>query len=266
MIVSSYLKLFCISLLTWLFFSSCQKRDWVLLGERDIRQILTDYTVLSAALSTRGEDDSVRHLSYRAFFEQKGYRISDWDSSMMWYAKTNLPLYYDFYRLASEQLSRHVDELQIKQDSISKREDYERNRRNAVLDSINLLNVAPKYYLAGELVNSTFSIRPISPYQNKKGTLSINISGLPKLCKCQAWDFALKFHQQDSSVRINRMKINAPGVYHLDLETSDDNKSTVRISGYLRGIVPPLNNSEFVWIDSLRFVRSDIEDKSKINL
>lgn len=233
---------------------ACSDRDWSLLGEREVRRILPRYAMLAAGIESRGEPDSIRQAAYRQFFASEGYSLRDWDSSMMWYAKNNIPLYYDFYRLASANIGKQADLLQQRVDSISRAEEYRRNRLGYVVDSVNLLNIPVAYYRSGDLVNTTFNIQPSTPYTNAEGVLSVAVSGLPKLKSEQAWHLELRFYTQDSIMQVENRAIPGSGRYEVKLATQAD-KSVVRIAGHLRGITPKLKKGRFIWVDSLRFIR-----------
>lgn len=238
-----------------LLFFSCSNRSWELIPEEDVRRLLPRYALLSAGLQNRGEADSVRQAAYRRFFEEGGYTLQDWDSSMVWYAKNNIPLYHDFYRLASDSLSKLTEALQKRSDSIVRVEERQRKLMGAVLDSVNLLKLGMEVFGENELINMTFSLQPTTPYTGLEGTLTTRIAGLPKLAKRDALSLELRFHSKDSTSQIQHLAIQSSGVYHVRLVTMEG-KDVVRISGYLRGIVPKkLPKDGYVFVDSLRFVR-----------
>lgn len=242
-------------LLVLLLFFSCTNRSWELVSEDDARHLLPRYALLSAGLQYKGAPDSIRQAAYRQLLEQEGYTLNDWDSSMLWYAKNNMPLYHDFYRLASDSLSKQTELLQKRADSIMREEERERKFQAAILDSANLLRLGSQLAFSGQLVNQSFSLRPSIAYNGVEGVLSTRILGLPKLSDKESFSLELKFHAQDSTSRFKRIRIKNSGVYKLRLITMDG-KDVVRISGYLRGVTPQLRPGTFVLIDSLRFVRT----------
>lgn len=243
-----------LNLLAVLLFFSCSNRSWDLVSEEDVRRLLPRYAMLSAGLQNRGEADSIRQAAYRQFFEAEGYTLQDWDSSMLWYAKNNMPLYHDYYRLASDSLSRLTEVIQRKVDSIARVEERQRKFRGAILDSVNLLSLGARVALSNQLVNQHFSLQPSSPYMGVEGTLSVRVSGLPKLSDKNAFRLELRFHEKDSTSRVERISIKRSGLYKVRLVTIEG-KDVVRISGHLRGTIPTLGKQAFVWVDSLRFVR-----------
>lgn len=233
---------------------ACSSREWTLIGEDDVRRLLPEYAILTASLQHRGEPDSLRHAAYRQFFEREGYTIVDWDSSMMWYAKHNMPLYHDYYRLASEDLSRQTEQLQTRVDSITHIQETRRKRLGYMLDSVNLLSLAPQYYFSGEFINRSFSVQPSNHYTGTEAELSVRIAGLPKLKKGEELELALRFVESDSTARDTSIKISQSGQYQVKLITMA-NKPVLRVAGYLRGTLPKLQAKQYVWLDSLRFVR-----------
>lgn len=233
---------------------SCIHKDWELVKEQDVRRILPRYAMLAAAVESRGEPDSIRKAAYRQFFAEEGYSLQDWDSSMLWYAKNNIPLYYDFYRLAGSNLSKESDILQKKVDSITAADTYRKDRLGYMLDSINLLSIPRSIYYSGELVNQEFNIQPHSAYTSGMGRLSLSILGLPHLEHSNAWDLELRFYAQDSTIQVERKKLDGSGHYELNLVVDKD-KFVVRVAGHIRGLVPKLRMKEFVYLDSLRFIR-----------
>ncbi len=235
--------------------AGCSSREWSLIEAEDVRRLLPRYTLLNAALQNRGEQDSIRQAAYRAFFEEEGYTLADWDSSMLWYAKNDITLYHDFYRLASDSLSRDTERVQARVDSIRAAEEYLRKRNGAVLDSTNLLSLGLETYKAGEYLNRHFALSPSTPYNGVQGELKAGIWGLPKLKKSEALSLELRFHAKDSTTRVERIAIDKSGVYSVRLVTMEG-KDVVRVSGFLRGVLPKKLQRDYILVDSLRFVRT----------
>ena len=98
---------------------ACSGGGWKRIPADKVRQLLPRYALLAAALQDRNVPDSVRATAYKQFLEKEGYTLTDWDSTMAWYAKNNMPLYYDFYRLTSDSLNKEADRLQLKQELIN---------------------------------------------------------------------------------------------------------------------------------------------------
>ena len=234
-----------------ILFLGCTDRDWRLISEDEVRRLLPRYALLSARLQSYGEPDSIRLSTYQQYFKQEGYSLSDWDSSMMYYVKHNMPLYHDFYRLASDSFMVLSQRLQIKYDDRLKRDEYENGLRGYTLDSVNLLNVSATAYQEGDLVNRCFDFKPAQPYVDTEGELSVRLRGiLKKLPLNKAFRLELAFHAQDSSQQIKTLMIDKSGDFTLHLSTIP-NKPVVRVSGYLRGVC----SQDVLWVDSLRFVR-----------
>ncbi|MDY3090137.1 MAG: DUF4296 domain-containing protein [Porphyromonas sp.] len=233
----------------------CSSREWTLIGEEDVRRLLPRYALLNAALQNRGEQDSIRQAAYRAFFEEEGYTLADWDSSMLWYAKNDITLYHDFYRLAADSMARSTERVQLRVDSITAAEERMRKLNGAVLDSTNLLSLGLETYRAGEYLNRYFMLTPSTPYTAVRGELGVGIWGLPKLKKDEALSLELRFHAKDSTTRIERLSIAKSGFYSVRLVTMEG-KDVVRVSGALRGTLPKKLQRGYVLVDSLRFVRT----------
>lgn len=241
--------------------TSCSKRSWTLIDEDEVRRLLPRYAMLSARLQMYGEADSLRLATYRQFLADEGYSLADWDSSMMYYAKHDMPLYHDFYRLASDTLTRQAELLQKRVDSIAQAEDYRAKYTGYTLDSVNLLRLGAVSYYSGDLVNRAFAFAPSVPYTGVEGELSLRLRGLPKLGREQAWDMELRFHAQDSTSEVERIRIDRSGDYKLKIVTLSG-KPVVRVTGFVRGLSPKLKSGTFIWLDSLRFVRRPHDDKA----
>lgn len=235
--------------------SACSGRSWELIPEDDMRQLLPRYSMLTASLQNRGEADSLRRAAYKAFFAEEGYTLADWDSSMMWYAKHNIPFYHDLYRKAGDSLVRLTERLQKRLDSITIVEERSRKLLGYTLDSVNLLKRAPETYRAGEFVNNTFSIVPSNPYTGAQVELSILAKGLPKEKAASFLTFELFMYAQDSTLQSKSIQIDKSGRYVITLQTPSG-KPVVRLSGGIRGIAPKLPKDSYLWFDSLRLVRT----------
>lgn len=234
--------------------SACSGRSWELIPEDDMRQLLPRYSMLTASLQSRGEADSLRRAAYKAFFAEEGYTLTDWDSSMMWYAKHNIPFYYDLYRKAGDSLVRLTDRLQKRLDSITIVEERSRKLLGYTLDSVNLLKRGSETYKVGELVSNTFSIAPSTPYTGVQVELSVVVKGLQKQKAPSELSLELFMYAQDSTVQSKVVNINKSGRYSITLQTLLG-KPVIRLTGGVRGVVPRLSGDEYLWLDSLRFVR-----------
>lgn len=232
---------------------SCSHDGWERIPAKEVRRLLPSYAMLSSSLQSQGLPDSVRAAAYRQFFADEGYTLADWDSSMRWYATHDMPLYHDFFRLASDSLSHLVGKLQAQQDSISRQTERTSRRMGYTLDSVNLLRLGVERYLSGELINQSFSFVPSTPYSGVRVELSTAVYGLPPQGG-GLLQLELNLHQQDSTSLTRQLIIRTPGRHSLSLQTIYG-KSVVRVSGRLIGIVPKLQPEAFIWTDSLRLVR-----------
>ena len=235
---------------------ACSGGGWKRIPADEVRQLLPRYALLAAALQDRNAPDSVRATAYKQFLEEEGYTLTDWDSTMAWYAKNNMPLYYDFYRLTSDSLNKEVDRLQLKQDSIFRIEELANKRRNYNLDSVNLLSLGTIYAGQGDLVNQAFSIAPSPAYTGAELELSTRVLGL-SLSDGRKSPFTLYLQlvQSDSTVSQRSLLIKKSGTYSVKLKTKSG-LSVVRIQGYMQGIVASGHKGKkFIYLDSLRLRR-----------
>lgn len=233
--------------------NSCSQGGWTRISSDEVRRLLPRYALLTATLQNQSQPDSVRVAAYKHFFEQEGYTLRDWDSTMAWYAKNNMPLYYDIYRLSSDSLTREADRLQLRQDSLFRIEEQLTRKRNYNLDSVNLLSIGATYAQAGGLINQSFSIAPSPAYTSAELELSTRIQGLPKhLDKGSALNLYLQFSLSDSTIIYKTLKITKSGAYNIKLKTKSST-SVQRVYGCLQGIVP--KGTKLLFLDSLRLKR-----------
>ena len=242
---------------------ACSGGGWKRIPADKVRQLLPRYALLAAALQDRNAPDSVRVTAYKQFLEKEGYTLTDWDSTMAWYAKNNMPLYYDFYRLTSDSLNKEADRLQLKQDSIFRIEELANKRRNYNLDSVNLLSLGTINAGQGDLVNQTFSIAPSPAYTGAELELSTRVLGLSLSDgKKSPLTLYLQLVQSDSTVSKRSLLIKKSGTYSVKLKTKAG-LSVVRVQGYLQGIVASgLKGKRFIFLDSLRLRRYPSVDES----
>lgn len=242
----------------YLLLSGCSEQSYRRLSEDELRRLLPGFTILSATMDYEYTADSVRRAAYEQFFEREGYTLADWDSTMGWYASHRLELLLDIYKQSGDSLTRLQSLLQLRQDSVSKQEEYERMLRGGVLDSVNLLRLGVATYLPGELVNQSFALTPTTPYDStSRVTLSIQGYGLPS-DSLPPLRLDLRLYLSDSTMR----QISAPVLRHGISSVSlvvPDGLHAWRLSGFVRGVLPDSLPGGYLLLDSLRLVRTPVD-------
>lgn len=244
----SCLASFC----AWLLLASCSGRDWRKVSPSDVRQILPAMTMLSVSLEYDNVPDSIRQANYRSLLGEHGYSLTDWDSSMAWYAANEIDLFYDFYRAALDDVTKLQTQLHKRQDSIHTREEFVRNRLGANLDSINLLSLGYEYYHRNQLINRSFSIVPTTPYLNGWIVrLSTNLYTTSAEDSIAYGTLSLQLHLSDSTILAASTPVHSGGAHSVVLSIPQG-KQAVRVSGFLRGVT---HAERYILCDSLRLVR-----------
>lgn len=246
--------LLAVGLISSYLLSSCSGSAWSKISPEEVRRLLPQYAMLASSMQAQSTPDSLRVASYSKFFEEQGYTLEDWDSTMAWYAKYDMPLYYDFYRLASDSLAKDLSKLEKKMDSVRQVETILAQRSGYVLDSVNLLNIGADAFRSGELINQSFSVSPNIPYSSARVQLSTYIAGFKQMDKREPLELVLRLSLSDSTSVHRRISISKPGYYEVSVNTPSGLQA-VRLSGYLRGVAPKENASKFIFVDSLRLQR-----------
>lgn len=234
--------------------ASCTGQGWKRVSERDMRRMLPEFAMLSTGMEQRGTPDSIRQATYEAFLSDYGYTLTDWDSSMRWYAVEQLDLLHDIYRQATDSLARLEAQLQGRQDSVVTYQEYIRKRYEGQLDSLNMLREGERVYFPGELINRSFTFTPSSPYsEGQILNLSTSVQGLQPADSVLMLELCMQTSDSllvRSSLRVfphqgnTRLTMGVP-----------TGKSVVRVFGSLRGVLPRRTSMPFVLCDSLRLIR-----------
>lgn len=252
-----FISLVCIVALSASY--GCERRSWERIPIDEVRQILPDYTLLVVSLDQRSFPDSQRRAAYESFFEEYGYTLSDWDSSMAWYARNELTLLHDIYRTTADSMERSQVSLQTRFDEVTKRETYENNRRIGVLDSVNLLSIGSHLYKGGDEIKVDFDFTPSMPYDStRRVELSTTLYGIELLDTLVYPFLELRLHFSDTTELYSSTPLLRAGHHVVSLSIPNGKKAR-RISGAVRGRMP-----HSIWwvmqLDSLRLVRYPIID------
>ncbi|MDO4708048.1 MAG: hypothetical protein Q4A61_06500 [Porphyromonadaceae bacterium] len=240
----------CSSLFTILCLLSCSSGGWRKLSKDEILSTLPELNLLSASLNERGATDSVRQRAYHEFFDRRGYHLSDWDSTMAWYAKHRVRLFHDFYRLSVDSLTRLRTVLEKKRDLIAQSEQRERLWHGAILDSVNLLQDSSAYYYSGELLNKSFELIPSTPYDSTTHIyaeiLALSLGPFPS----DSLSLELRLHLSDTTSVVSLRHITASGRYSI-LAQVPGGKYATRVTGSLRGLIHSTDSS-VLWVAPFR--------------
>lgn len=220
-------------------FSACSDNQWTKLSAEEVREILPELSLLESMANFRDMPDSLRQGLYTHYFESRGITQADWDSTMAWYAKNQMVMYENFYRVASEEMEQKRLALQAKRDSISTLEQREIQRRNGQLDSVNLLQDTLLVFHAGELLNKHWKLQPSQPYPSGTRLLfSVHMQGLSaEVLSNLKWTAELSMHASDSTIlQMSQTNWHDRGA-ELSL-TVPEGKTVGLVTAYLRGLVP----------------------------
>ncbi len=243
---------------------ACSNRSWTKLSPKEVREILPELSLLKAYLHTQNVPDSIRYVSYYAFFQKHGITQTDWDSTMFWYAKHDIHLYHNFYSRLDDSIRR----LQIKlQKKVDKQDEAERRRydwENGRLENANLLldTIYPKFLTLPTFVNETFVYKPRIYYDSLvQVSVNLGIQGLGALEQDSLFmSFALFSNGKLDTMERQTIKEN--GIHKLVLSAKRGRIDSIRAS--LCGFVSKSNALGLVAIDSLSLIR--LPKKLKENL
>lgn len=214
---------------------SCSDDGWSKLSESQIRSILPELSLLEATASFRDMPDSIRQRLYDNYFDSRGITQSDWDSTMAWYAKHQMVMYEDFYRMASEDMERTRIALQTKKEHVESLEQRELQRLNGQLDSVNLLRDTLLVLNGGDLLNQHWVLRPSTFYQSgTRLTFSFNTQGLQSNIALRA---ELRMHATDSTMLLVQKTECSNGETLLSL-TIPEGKTVELVTALIRGRLP----------------------------
>lgn len=225
--------------------SACSDEQWTKLSADEIRDILPELSLLEATANFRDMPDSARQALYTSYFEARGITQADWDSTMAWYAKHQMVMYENFYRVASEQMEKQRLALQTKKDSVFVLEQRENLRRNAQLDSVNLLQDTMLVYRSGELLNRHWKLSPSAPYPSGTRLLfSLQMRGLrSEVISNLKLTAELRMHASDSTVLLAQQTQWSNGLAELSL-TVPEGKTVNLVTAYLRGVLPNIATAQ----------------------
>lgn len=242
-----------------LLLGACNSKGWTRIDKEEVRPLLIKMTLLSAVAQQEYMQDSVRQAEYAALLASEGYTLTDWDSTIAWYARYDMTLLNDFYRVAHDSLEAMRGRLQTRFDSINAAETYLERLRAFDLDSVDFLCEAPRLYaLDGSYLYRRFDISPGTPYDSTCVLiLTTRILGLPELAdSVSPLRLFVCLHLSDSTSRIDSLDIRRSGLYSLETSTSSGHK-VIRCSGFLKGVLPRQSKGRggFIAIDSFSLVR-----------
>ncbi len=240
---------------------ACSNRSWTKLSPDEVREILPELSMLKAYLNTQGIPDSIRYVSYYAFFDKYGITQTDWDSTMFWYAKNDINLYHNFYSRLDDSIRRLQIKLQKKVDELDeanrRRYEWEEGR----LEHTNLLldTIYPKILLLPTSVCETFIYEPRISYDSLiQISMNLGLSGLSALEQDSLLiSFSLFSEGKLDTTELKTIKTN--GVHQIILSAKKGRIDSIR--GIVRGTISKSNAQGFVMIDSLSLIRLPREMK-----
>ncbi len=234
---------------------ACSNRSWTKLSPDEVREILPELSLLKAYMNTQSVPDSVRYVSYYAFFQKHGITQTDWDSTMFWYAKNDINLYHNFYSKLDDSIRRLQIKLQKKvdllDDSVRRHYQWVEGR----LENANLLldTIYPKLLAVPTYVNETFVYQPRRTYDSLvQISLNLGLSGLNALEQDSLlMSFSLFSEGKLDTTEMKTIKTN--GAHQIILSARKGQIDS--ISGSLQGFVSRSNVQGFLTLDSLSLIR-----------
>lgn len=242
-----------------LLFGACNSKGWKRIDKDELRPLLMKMTLLSSVAQQEYMQDSVRQAEYAALLAAEGYTVTDWDSTIAWYARYDMTLLNDFYRVAYDSLEAMRSRLQVRYDSVSAAEAY-RDRLSAFdVDSVDFLRELPRLYVQdGSYLYRRFDITPQTPYDSTHYLIfTTRILGLAELADSIApLRMYVCTHLSDSTTRVDSIDIRRSGLYRLEASAPDGHRIT-RCSGFVKGVLPLLakDKKRFIALDSFSLVR-----------
>ncbi len=234
---------------------ACSNRSWTKLSPSEVREILPELSMLEAYLNTQYVPDSVRYVSYYAFFQKHGITQTDWDSTMFWYAKNDINLYHNFYSRLDDSIRRLQIKLQKKVDALDEADRREYEWLEGRLENANLLldTIYPKILALPTFVNETFVYKPRVTYDSLvQISLNLGLSGLTSLEQDSLlMSFSLFREGKLDTTQMKTIKTN--GAHQIILSATTGRIDSIRAS--VCGFVSRANAQGFVAIDSLSLIR-----------
>lgn len=235
----------------------CSSRGWSKIGKDEMRPLLIEMALLNSALQQEYTPDSLRQGEYAALLARYGYTQADWDSSIMWYARYDMTLMHDFYRVAYDSLEATHTRLKQQHEQIVAEEARQYQLSTYNLDSVNFLPSEPSYHaLDGGLLYRSFDLSPGSPYDStRRLNFSVRLTGLPELDSLGALRLYLYRYLKDSTTRLDSLLILRSGIHSIEVQ-QQGKEQVVRCVGHIKGILPLRSSGQrIVAMDSFSLVR-----------
>ncbi len=243
--------------------SACSNRSWTKLSPSEVREILPELTMLKAYLNNEAVPDSVRYVSYYAFFQKHNITQEDWDSTMYWYAKNDINLYHNFYSRLDDSIRRLQIKLQKKVDALDRAQRIRYQRIDGRLENANLLvdTIYPKFYRRPSCVLDSFLYEPRIPFDTTVClSMNLDIKGLSPV-EQDSLIMSFKLYREGKLDTLVQQTIKSSGVHQLTLSPKKNRVDSISasLSGFLSNEVVA---GAYVTIDSLSLIRlpRQIED------
>lgn len=237
-----------------LFSCSSHSQGWKKIDLKDVQRLLPQMLLAEAIYDQRGLPDSTRILGYQSILGESGYRLADWDSTLVWYGKYRVFEYQKAYDYAMNVLSLQQEDLQRRVDSLAQIEARAHAWRSGQADSINLLPDSISYHRLGSYLERSFDYRPELPYSEGVGLrFALRLAGFSPKSTGGSLRLQLRYFFADSTSQTEEVRSLRPGLT-LQAFSVPTGKQLTRISGVLRGVAPR-GKGKWLVIDSLSLAR-----------
>lgn len=229
-------------------------QKWQRVGQKDLQELLPKMLLAEAIYDQRGLPDSLRVLGYQQLLDERGYTLTDWDSSLVWYGRYRVADYKKAYDYALASLTAQQDGLQQRVDSLARLGARQIAWETGALDSVNLLRDSISLHPAGRYLERSFSLIPQSPYPTGTDVrFAVRLAGFSPKTSGGTLRMQLRLEFADSTQRLLDLKPLRPGLNVLSF-VLPEGKMLRSASGLLRGVAPR-SKGKYLVIDSFSFAR-----------
>lgn len=246
--------MFCLGTMLLVVACSSKSQGWQRIGQKDFQELLPQMLMAEAVYEQRSLPDSLRILGYQTVLGQRGYTLTDWDSSQVWYGRYRVSEYQEAYDYALGVLTSQQEGLRRRVDSLARIEARAYAWSSGALDSTNLLLDSVSIHRPGDYLERSFSLSPSVPYASGTDVrFAVRLHGFSPKQPGGTLRMHLRVEFTDSTQRVFDLRPLKTGLNVLSF-VLPEGKMMRKASGWLRG-VSPRGKSKFFAVDSFSFAR-----------